>query len=149
MNKFTLLFLIAGIAFPATNLISAHSVGARETIQVIPTSSDALLSAAKEQRISTRMKQLVKKSQNNCDSVGVPYCYKFKATVNINSGYLRVWKSDSKDNAYVAGELKKGEVIHVRDVFKYRGKEFALITHLTADCMSTGCLGRVELRYLK
>jgi tetratricopeptide (TPR) repeat protein len=49
MNKFALLFLITGIAFPATNLISSHSVGAQETIQVVPASSDALLSAAKEQ----------------------------------------------------------------------------------------------------
>lgn len=49
INKFALLFIIIGIAFPATNLISSHSVGAQETIQVVPASSDALLSAAKEQ----------------------------------------------------------------------------------------------------
>lgn len=117
----------------------------------LPFSKDGwtVLASTKEQGVSTRIKQLVENSHNNCDFVDVPYCYKFKAIVNIDSGYLRVWKSDSKGNAYVVGELKKGEVIYVRDIFKYRGKEFALITHLTQDCMSTGCQGRVDLRYLK
>ena len=104
---------------------------------------------SKDREVSTRISQLANTSKNDCSFIDVPYCYKFKAIVDIDSGYIRVWKTNSEGNDYVAGQLEKGETIYVRDVFKYRGKQFALITNLTQDCMSSGCQGRVELRYLR
>jgi hypothetical protein len=79
---------------------------------------------SKEREVSARIRQLANTSKNDCSFTDAPYCYKFKAIVDIESGYLRVWKTDTEGNDYVAGELKKGETIYVRDVFKYRGKQF-------------------------
>lgn len=102
-----------------------------------------------DREISPNIRHLINTYKNNCSFTDVPYCYKFKAIVNIDRGYLRVWKSDSEGKSYVAGKLEKGEIIYVRNILKYNGKEFAVVTYLTQDCMSSGCQARVELRYLR
>jgi hypothetical protein len=77
------------------------------------------------------------------------WCYQFKAIVDIDNGYLQVWKSDLEGNPYVVGKLKKGEVVYVRTVFKYQGRMRAGFTWLTSDCASAGCFGSVDLAYLR
>jgi hypothetical protein len=104
---------------------------------------------AEGRQVSERIKQISSTAKPICDFDEVPYCYLFKAIVDIDSGYLRVWKSDEKGNDYVAGRLEKGEVIHIRTVFKYKGVLRGGITQLTKNCMSSGCFGSVDLRYLR
>jgi hypothetical protein len=100
-------------------------------------------------QLSERIKQLASTAKPVCNSDEVPYCYLFKAIVDIDSGYLRVWKSDGEGNDYVVGRLEKGEVVYIRTVFKYKGALRGGITQLTETCMSSSCLGSLDLRYLR
>ena len=104
--------------------------------------------ATPNRTISPRIKHLASTATTPiCNYNEVPYCYLFPALVDIDSGYLRVWKADVEDNWYVAGQLEKGDVIYIRGISK--DKKYGYITVLTTDCMSAGCMGRVELRYLR
>jgi hypothetical protein len=69
------------------------------------------------------------------DKNAPPYCYLFKATVDIDSGYLRVWTVDQEGTPYVTGKLEKGRTIYVRDTGKKKGLHVAYITQFR----SSGC----------
>jgi hypothetical protein len=113
----------------------------------------ALPVIAKERMVSERIKYLAARSKMQCPESGrekeVPYCYLFKAIVDIDDGYLRVWKSDSEGNSYVAAKLFKGDIVYVRQVFVYRGVQRAQLMLLTDGCMSQSCSGSIDLRYLR
>ena len=123
----------------------------QKSIAIILLATFTLISPqdAEGRQLSERIKQIVSSAKPICDFDEVPYCYLFKAIVDIDSGYLRVWKSDGEGNDYVVGRLEKGEVVYVRTVFKYKGVLRGGMTQLTETCMSSGCFGSVDLRYLR
>lgn len=103
---------------------------------------------ADERKISPVIQQLINNMpKQKCDFDDVPYCYLFKAIVDVNDGYLRVWKRDIENNRYVAGELRRGDLVHIRAISD--DKKRGYITHFTLDCMSAGCMGEIDLRYLR
>lgn len=97
--------------------------------------------------ISPSIRKLAKQQTEICDTAEAPYCYLFKATVDIDDGYLRIWKRDLENRRYVVGTLQKGETVYVRDISK-DGKR-GYITVLTIDCMVLSCTGEIDLRYLR
>jgi hypothetical protein len=98
--------------------------------------------------VSDRILQLAKSKEVTCDK-DVPYCYLFKAIVDIDDGYLRVWATDELGTDYVVKQLYKGETVYVRQVFTYKGIKRAQLSVMREGCMVVSCSGSVDLRYLR
>jgi hypothetical protein len=98
--------------------------------------------------VPNRLVELGRRKEVICDNE-VSYCYLFKATVDIDSGYLNVWTTDERGKDYVVKTLRKGETVYVRSVFKYKGVMRAQLSILRDDCLSLACSGSVDLRYLR
>ncbi len=108
------------------------------------------LRPAISREVSPRLLQLAESKEKICNDNEEPYyCYLFKAIVDIDSGYLRVWATDKLGKDYVVGQLSKGETIYVRQVFKYKGVWRAQLSVLRDGCMVLSCSGSVDLRYLR
>jgi hypothetical protein len=118
-------------------------------IGLIMSNYQSAQSQSANRKVSERILQLAKSSTKNCDLTDVPYCYLFKATVDIDSGYLRVWKTDELGNDYVVQQLRKDETVYVRSVFTYKNVKRAQLSVMTKSCMVLSCSGSVDLRYLR
>lgn len=103
--------------------------------------------SATAREISPRLLKLAKSKDLICDEA--PYCFKFKAIVDIDKGYLRVWTTDEDGNDYVVKRLYKGDTVFVRQVFTYKGIKRAQLSVMREDCMVVSCSGSVELQYLR
>ena len=115
---------------------------------LLTTASTVTAKPNNERKISPSIQKIISaKEEKNCNYAEIPACYWFKATVDIKGGELRVWKVDTKSNRYVAGKLDNGETIFVRGISK--DKKYAYFSFLTEKCMSLGCIGEVDLRYLR
>jgi hypothetical protein len=106
--------------------------------------------AGNAREVSQRLLKLgtsTDESQLICDKA--PYCYRFDAIVDIDSGYLRAWTTDEEGNQFVYDRFYKGDVLKVRDVFKYKGEWRAQISAMRPGCMRVSCSASVDLRYLR
>jgi hypothetical protein len=100
------------------------------------------LRPALSREVSPRLLQLAELKEKICNYNEEPYhCYLFKAIVDIDSGYLRVWATDKLGKDYVVGQLSKGETIYVRQVFKYKGVWRAHLSVLREGCKSHYLIG--------
>jgi hypothetical protein len=98
-------------------------------------------------KISERVLRLAESKKLICDEE--PYCYLFKAIVDIDSGHLRVWATDEMGTDYVLKKLYAGETVYVRQVFIYKGVKRAQLSVMRDGCMVVSCSGSVDLRYLR
>jgi hypothetical protein len=104
--------------------------------------------AGNAREVSPRLLKLgLAKESLICDKA--PYCYKFDAIVDIDGGYLRAWTTDEEGNQFVYDRFYKGDVLKVRDVFKYKGEWRAQISAMRPGCMRVSCSASVDLRYLR
>jgi hypothetical protein len=75
----------------------------------------------------------------------LPYCYRFEAIVDIDSGYLRVWARDEEGSDFVINKLYKGDIVKVTSIEKQNGQWIARLFVGSGG----GYYGWVELKYLR
>jgi hypothetical protein len=117
------------------------------TLGLLAVVSPIAQSQPANRKISERLLRLAESKNLICDEK--PYCYLFKAIVDIDSGYLRVWATDEMGTDYVIKKLYVGETVYVRQVFTYKGVKRAQLSVLRDGCMVVSCSGSVDLRYLR